>query len=192
MAGVKVARITMGAREGSTMRSLVLPAFIAGTSLMIFHADAVANGGGLSPAVDVVKLVNGFDANDPMSPVSVDVGDMITYTLTVRNTGDAPLSLFGYSDTLFPGLVLDPVFSILNPSDSATMSYSAFATAGLVGNIFSVAYDWTDPTGKLGLYRVTDSDPAYYFGVSVPEPDTLALLGLGLAGLSLSRRRRAN
>ena len=76
---------------------------------------------------------------------------------------------------------------------------------GLIGRVATVGdfgatgwkpFSFTAPTAGLytigfGVFNVTDNLQDSYLGVdAVPEPCTLALLGLGFAGL-LFRRRRA-
>jgi len=67
-------------------------------------------------------------------------------------------------------------------------------TIGSVGQ-FSSAFDVLGGTGSVyDMFLLTDagSFSAFAEETSVPEPGTLALLGIGLAGLSFARRRKLN
>jgi hypothetical protein len=58
----------------------------------------------------------------------------------------------------------------------------------------TAVYGWALSSGTTAAQRThyVDNVSVYGMRTSVPEPGTLALLGLGLAGLGLSRRRKAN
>ena len=52
---------------------------------------------------------------------------------------------------------------------------------------------WSGPNDVVGLFQTSSANVwAVRTGTPAPEPGTLALLGLGLAGLGVSRRRNAH
>jgi hypothetical protein len=114
------------------------------------------------------------------------------------------LSFAGSSDWLLPTLdqyqTLGNLTSHTNVFQNVRTVFAAYwsRTANLEFPGFEIYYAF-NPDGTNGRYLATEqwyavavrSNNVVPPGPSVPEPGTLALLGLGLAGLGLSRRRKA-
>ena len=75
--------------------------------------------------------------------------------------------------------------SLLAPAALDALQASSFTLATIS---FSAIADGMSEFAFFGETRVDD---AFGLKLSVPEPTTLALLALGLGGLSLTRRRKA-
>ena len=92
------------------------------------------------------------------------------------------------------------LFDVITYIPDATLGFVVFTDPHTNPNIalsytdgHAVIYSlWPEPFTGLGSYTHGTGVTLVISSVSVPEPGTLALLGLGLLGLGVTRRRRAN
>jgi uncharacterized repeat protein (TIGR01451 family) len=113
--------------------------------------------------ISIIKLTNGVDANTPAEGPHIRVGDTVTWTYLVANTGDVPLSNIVVTDSV-AGVV--PVLSggdtndndLLDPDEVWTFIATGIATEGAYANVGTVK--GTPPDGP----DVPNEDPSHYFG----------------------------
>ncbi|MDH4143824.1 MAG: hypothetical protein OEY23_01470 [Acidimicrobiia bacterium] len=134
---------------------------LGGTRTVSATADATVTVD--TPAVQVMKFVNGADAEEPPGP-ALPVGSDVTFTFTVTNVGSTPLTDI---------VVLDDTLGRVG-CDKAALEVGEFtfctpittpALEGPHANVVSV-----QATSPAGL-TVRDTDRGHYTGVSVAPPD---------------------
>jgi hypothetical protein len=160
---------------GGLAEALPISSCVFTTSLTcnIYESDAQGNPSDVSNMVSIpVSVVSGFivvlETGGTLANPST-WSDVVEIFNNVSSTTGNLLQLFsgdGSFGASFIMLVLDsPHVTIFeNPLGTATTNPSVYTAGGSVYNIFSAP--------------------------SVPEPATLALLGIGLAGIGFSRRRK--
>ena len=142
---------------------------------LISHVDSVWGAGGSFDYIG--KYENG---------TGTEAGDLAGFTLTVGSGSNG--YQFSYTLTVpqaWIGTTVDWVLGIKQANNSFVSYLFEGVVLGIDGNFNNI---WVNPQGQ----QVNDYSFATGFirSVAVPEPGTLALLGLGLAGLSIARRNR--
>lgn len=110
------------------------------------------------PDIEIEKRVNGDDADRPPG-VQVAVGTPLHWTFLVTNTGSADLTQPLVTDSQGIEVLCPPREGPLAPRESMVCTAESVALACQHGNVGEVTA--STPDGDL----VSDSDPAYYFGL---------------------------
>ena len=139
-------------------------------SLAHLTASNPANYTGEPVEIQIIKTVNGSDANDPTNPLLIPVGGPVVWTYTVKNLSGTSISNVKVIDD--NGTPNDPtddfVLTVPTSGDNGngvldkneTWVFTAparTAVAGLYTNVATVQ-------GTVGKTTYYDNDPASYFG----------------------------
>lgn len=153
------------------------------------------------PALGIAKAASISDTN--RSGITGDAGDIITYTITVTNTGDTPLTGVSIADPL-PGLSAlsiawpDPAHPGVLPlgrSAIATATYTVTMADAVARRVDNTSIANAPPVGGVNVPEVSDSarvpTRAPLSAIPTLSQWVLMLLSMVLAGLAMKRIRRA-
>ena len=139
-----------------------------------------------------------------LSPVTGTAGEDVTVFGTISNTGTVLVYLNGETFSLGSSSLLNG--DVTDFFDNAPLSLSGGANSGLIALFsFDIApgtapgfysENFLQILGGPGMFDQNDIADAEYSvhveGTTVPEPGTIGLIALGLAGVMLLRRRPFN
>ena len=129
----------------------------------------------LQPGLTIEKSTNGQDSDLPAGQ-PIPVGDTVTWTYEVTNSGAVPLAQVEVTDNLVAAADIDcaatgsNVIAVILPGDTVTCEATGTAIVGPYANDSTATGLPSDAAGTPipGQPPVTDQDPSNYFGQATP------------------------